>query len=50
MLATFYAGKLQRDAAIDASRLPNSKTLRFLNEVPTLLMLAIVALVVFKPF
>ncbi len=50
MLATFYAGKLQRDASIDPRRLPASRTLRLLNEVPTILMLAIVAFVVFKPF
>lgn len=50
MLATFYAGKLKQDASVDVHRLPASRTLRFLNEVPTLLMLVIVALVVFKPF
>lgn len=30
--------------------LPSSKTFRYLNEVPTVLMLIIVALVIFKPF
>ncbi len=50
MFTTFYAGKLHRDASADPSRLPSSRTLRFLNEAPTILMLAIVALVVFKPF
>lgn len=48
--ATLYAGFLSRNAARDPQTLPHSRTLRFLNEVPTLLMLGIVALVVFKPF
>jgi putative membrane protein len=50
IFATFYAGKLYRDASINPARLPAGKTLRILNEVPTLLMLGIVAFVVFKPF
>jgi putative membrane protein len=47
---TLYGGFLHRKAANDPANLPGSSKLRFLNEVPTLLMLAIVALVVFKPF
>ena len=48
-LSTVYAAKLvgryQKGAA-----LPSSKTLRFANEVPTLLMVVIVIAVVVKPF
>lgn len=50
ILATLYAGKLHQAGSLDPGRLPRSKALRYLNEVPTILMLAIVALVVFKPF
>ena len=50
ILATLYAGKLHKTAAMDPGRLPHAKALRYLYEVPTILMLAIVALVVFKPF
>ncbi len=50
ILATLYAGKLHKAGSLDPSRLPRSKALRYLNEIPTILMLAIVALVVFKPF
>ncbi len=48
--ATIYAGRLVVRAAVRAQNLPASKTLRLLNEVPTLLMLVIVGLVVLKPF
>ncbi len=50
ILATLFAGKLHKDGAADPGTLPASRTLRILNEVPTLLMLLIVGLVVFKPF
>ncbi|NDE16254.1 TIGR00701 family protein [bacterium] len=50
ILVTLYAGKLHRDGATDPGKLPASRTLRILNEVPTFLMLLIVGLVVFKPF
>lgn len=48
--ATLYAGKLVRQSAQKSSFLPPSRKLRFLNEIPTLLMLVIVALAVFRPF
>jgi len=48
--ATLYAGYLVRQSAQQVRFLPSSRTLRFLNEVPTLLMLIIVALAVFRPF
>lgn len=50
ILATLYAGKLHRAGLAEPGSLPASRTLRILNEVPTLLMLLIVGLVVFKPF
>ena len=48
--STIYAGILVKKARTDVAQIPSSKVLRYLNEVPTLLMLIIVALVVFKPF
>ncbi len=48
--ATIYAGILTKKANVDVTQIPTSKTLRILNEIPTVLMLIIVALVVFKPF
>lgn len=48
-IATLYAGRLvsryQREGA-----LPTSKTLRFLNEGPTLFMIFIVYMVIVRPF
>jgi uncharacterized membrane protein len=44
------AGKLSRSAAKNPETLPSSKALRIANEVPTVLMLVIVGLVVFKSF
>ncbi len=47
---TLVSGRLvQRFSAID-NEVPGGKKLRFLNEVPTILMMIIVALVIFKPF
>lgn len=48
--ATLYAGHLVRQGSQKSQLLPSSRRLRFLNEVPTLLMLVIVALAVFRPF
>ena len=48
--STFYAGQLHRNFASQVGPYLRGRTLRILNEVPTLLMLAIVALVIFKPF
>jgi len=48
--ATIHMNRLLRKALQKDGSLPASKTLRILNEVPTLLMLIIVGLVVFKPF
>lgn len=44
----FYAGHV-RKALLAGKPVPGSKTLRFLNEVPTLLMIGIVLLAVVKP-
>jgi putative membrane protein len=48
--ATMHAGKLIGRFAEKAPNLPSSKQLRILNELPTVLMIIIVGLVVFKPF
>ena len=48
--STVYAGRLVRRFRTREGALPTSKTLRILNEVPTLLMLIIVGLVIFRPF
>ncbi|MEY4631381.1 MAG: protoporphyrinogen oxidase HemJ [Pseudomonadota bacterium] len=48
--ATLYAGQIHKAGAAEPGSLPPSRNLRILNEVPTLLMLIITALVVFKPF
>lgn len=47
---TLYAGKLRLEFAAQAKHLPTSKQLRILNEVPTLLMMLIVGMAVFRPF
>lgn len=48
--ATIAAGSLSRKAAEDPNSLPTSRSLRVANEVPTVLMLIIVGMVVFKAF
>ena len=50
MGATHAAGKLARVAAKNPETLPSSKALRIANEVPTVLMLVIVGMVVFRSF
>jgi protoporphyrinogen IX oxidase len=50
MGATHAAGKLSRLASVKPDSLPSSKALRIANEVPTVLMLVIVGMVVFKAF
>lgn len=50
MWATIAAGSLCRKAAEDPKSLPTSRALRVANEVPTVLMLIIVGMVVFKAF
>lgn len=50
ILSTVVAGKITKNAAVDPGTLPTSKTLRFANEVPTILMMLIVGMVVFKAF
>lgn len=47
---TGYAGALIGKFEKRTGKLPSSKTLRILNEVPTLLLLLIVGLAVFRPF
>ena len=49
MGTTLWAGRIHRDLVGGTCRL-SSKTFRFLNEVPTLLMIFIVLLVILKPF
>lgn len=50
ILSTLYAGKICRLFSKRNFTNFSGKKLRLLNEVPTILMLIIVALVVFKPF
>jgi putative membrane protein len=47
---TIYAGVLTKRFETKDIRVPSGKKLRFLNEVPTILMMLIVALAVFRPF
>lgn len=48
---TTKGGKMMRRLKnLEDETLPSGKKLRFLNEVPTILMLIIVGLVVFKPW
>lgn len=47
---TGYAGALIKKFEKREGKLPSAKTLRILNEVPTVLLLIIVGLAVFKPF
>jgi protoporphyrinogen IX oxidase len=49
-ISTIYAKKILKRIEGRETNLPTSKKLRVLNEVPTLLMLIIVGLAVFKPF
>ena len=48
-LCTLYAGKLVKTFSTENPKVPSGKTLRFINEVPTLLMMIIIAMVVFRP-
>jgi putative membrane protein len=48
--STLYAGHLRKKFANLEKNLPTSKALRWMNEIPTVLMLIIVGFVVFKPF
>ncbi|MDD9950948.1 MAG: CopD family protein [Zetaproteobacteria bacterium] len=48
--ATHAAGAFIKKFQTLPESAPSSKKLRFLNEIPTLLMLVIVWLVIFKPF
>ncbi len=50
IVSTLWAGKIMRAAAVDPLSLPASRTLRYLNEVPTIFMMIIVGMVVFKAF
>ena len=49
-ISTIYAGRLVKTQSQDSNALPPSKRLRYLNEVPTLLMIIIVIMVIIKPF
>lgn len=50
MASTLSAGRIMRRAAENPRTLPESRSLRIANEVPTILMFVIVGLVVFKAF
>jgi protoporphyrinogen IX oxidase len=50
VVATLYAGRLMRKFSKKELNLPTGFQLRVLNEVPTVLMLIVVALAVFRPF
>ncbi len=47
--STFYAGYLVKTVQKSGS-IPSGKALRFLNEVPTILMIVIVIMVIVKPW
>ena len=49
-ISTAYAAMLVKKYQRGEEPLPTSKTLRFLNEVPTFLMVIIVIMVILKPF
>ena len=49
-LVTFYAGSLITKFSSQTSKHPSNVYLRVFNEVPTILMLIILGLVVFRPF
>lgn len=50
IISTIYAGRLAKGVASGKASLPSSRNLRILNEVPTLLMIIIVAMIVVRPF
>jgi putative membrane protein len=50
VVATVHAGRLVGRFAEKAPHLPSGRRLRLLNEVPTLIMMLIVAMAVFRPF
>jgi len=47
---TVYAGSLVNRFEVRSGKLPTSTALRVMNELPTILLLLIVALAVFRPF
>ena len=47
---THYGGALIKKLKKDVELAPNHKKLRFINEIPTILMIIIVFLVILKPF
>ena len=49
-IVTIKAGRMVRHFAVFEHKLPTGKQLRWLNELPTILMLLIVWAVIFKPF
>jgi putative membrane protein len=48
-VVTVYGGRLMRKFKNRQPGLPSSKALRVINEIPTILMMIIIALVVFRP-
>jgi len=48
-LSTFYAGVIVKKVQVGGT-IPKGKTLRFLNEVPTILMIVIVIMVIVRPW
>jgi protoporphyrinogen IX oxidase len=49
-VSTVKAGKLLKASKENTDNLPSSKALRWMNEIPTVLMLIILVLIVIKPF
>ena len=49
-VSTFYAKQLHKKFAQRDLQSPSQKQLRFINEIPTILMIAIVGLVICKPW
>jgi putative membrane protein len=47
--STFHAGSVVKKVQVGAA-IPKGKTLRFLNEVPTILMIVIVIMVIVRPW
>jgi protoporphyrinogen IX oxidase len=48
--STVAAGKMLKKSASSANYLPTSKRLRFLNEIPTVLMLLILIMIIVRPW
>jgi putative membrane protein len=49
-IVTIKAGRMVKHFAVFENQVPAGRTLRWFNELPTILMLLIVGVVIFKPF